>query len=223
MALEDFTTYTEVDPLNRFTVTSHNIDVFDLSKSEDAYVYSDKGVDHFDGDYEHLEDAIIHNTTSHRSECGLWGLSNVVDELNTLLSTYDVHALSVLYETPDVRFQLYEGVSGSLYSDSFLGGSFETAYYFKIIRGESVGTYGTLYCYIYDDAERTSLVDTLSLALHEKRDFRYVYAVNSVNTGGTTRHFYADINNLDLGEAGAPALLRRGLGRGLNRGVGRGL
>lgn len=209
MALENFITYTEVDPLNRFTITSHNIDVFNLSKSEDAYVYFDKGVDHFDGDYEHLEDAIIHNTTSHRSECGLWGLSNVVDDRNTLRSTYDVHSLSAFYETPDIFFSLTEGVSGSSYTDSFLSGSFETAYYFKIIRDESIGTYGTLYCYIYDDAERTSLVDTLSLALHEKRDFRYVYAVSSYNTGGTTRHFYADINNLDLGEAGVQIFRRR--------------
>ena len=54
MALEDFTTYTEVDTAGRLTVTSDTITIENLDRDEDSYIYADKGADFFDGDYEHL-------------------------------------------------------------------------------------------------------------------------------------------------------------------------
>ncbi|MCL4873868.1 hypothetical protein KJ039_07295 [bacterium] len=56
-------------------------------------------------------------------------------------------------------------------------------YYLEIERDEAVGTYGTLYCRIYDDEARTNLVDTLSLTLRAAQDLRYVYALNTYESG----------------------------------------
>ena len=51
-----------------------------------------------------------------------------------------------------------------------------TQYYLRICRDESIGTYGTLYCYIYSDAAMMELVEVVSLALDVKTNFRYAYA-----------------------------------------------
>ena len=47
MAIENFTTYTEVDPNNKLTVTSTKITAVDLDRDEDAYVYKDFGANNF--------------------------------------------------------------------------------------------------------------------------------------------------------------------------------
>ena len=48
MAVEDFTTYTEVDPNSRITVSSTKVTWASVQRDEDAYVYKDKGVNYFD-------------------------------------------------------------------------------------------------------------------------------------------------------------------------------
>ena len=53
---EDFTTYTETDPGADITKTADRITFTALRTREDTfYVYKDKGVDHFNGNFEHLE------------------------------------------------------------------------------------------------------------------------------------------------------------------------
>lgn len=73
------------------------------------------------------------------------------------------------------RLRLIEN-DGTLYYDTFTFAA-SVQYYTKFKRDESVGAYGTAYGYIYDDAARTSLLDTLSQALHAKRDYAYVKVV----------------------------------------------
>jgi hypothetical protein len=60
-----------------------------------------------------------------------------------------------------------------------------TTYSIIIMRDDDAGTYGTLYAYIYNGS---TLVDTLSIALTESQDLRYMYAYSSyaVGSGGTT-------------------------------------
>ncbi len=62
--------------------------------------------------------------------------------------------------------------------------STDTDYYLKVTRDESEGTYGKLYCYIYSDSVRLTLVDTLTVTLTEKQDFRYQFG--SISHDGTT-------------------------------------
>jgi|GEM_PF-1428486 len=201
MAVEDFTTYTEVDPNSHITVTASRVAYAGLSTSEDAYVYKDKGVDHFAGDYEHLATVLIDAVTGD----GLvfnWVLANLINDMKGIADAAgDYNGAATRYTNSDTSYKvsLYERVGASAYSDVYVG-AVDTIYYLKIKRDEGVGTYGTLYCYIYSDAARTNLLDTLTLTLHEKEDFRYIYACNSYNNAsGFTITGYTE--NLDLQEA----------------------
>ncbi|GAJ05532.1 unnamed protein product, partial [marine sediment metagenome] len=55
MADEDLSTYIEHDiPANRLGVTPSTATMTDLDMDETVWLEDDKGVDHFDGDYEHF-------------------------------------------------------------------------------------------------------------------------------------------------------------------------
>ena len=79
MALEDFTTYTEVDTANdriQLVGTSH-IDFVSSRNAEETYLYKDYGADHF-GDFTHKVDA---SCASGTWVGWVWGLSNTADEI----------------------------------------------------------------------------------------------------------------------------------------------
>jgi hypothetical protein len=50
MAIQNFTTWTEIDPSSVITVTPTSITVDDMERRDDGSVYKDYGVNHFDGD-----------------------------------------------------------------------------------------------------------------------------------------------------------------------------
>jgi hypothetical protein len=205
MASEDFTTYTETDPGNDFTVTSSRITVSTLAENRDSFVYDDKGVDHFDGDYEHLETVYITSQdTSNNVE--VYCLANVIDDFKSIRDVLNEDAIAVeLFRTTggDYQITLKEVDSGTQYADGYVGLNTATLYYLTIERDESVGTYGTIYLYLYDDSDRTSLVDTMSITLHtSKKDYRYVYGIQSFNSGNV-QTFSGYTENLDLQEAAA--------------------
>lgn len=210
MSFEDFTTYTKVDPNNRYTVAANNITVNNLSRDEIAYIVFDKGVDFFDGDYEHLLDFRVASSSSIISTVHPWMLANELGDARAVLDVgrLGAHALELLEVGAVMNCTLTESVfEGLRFNDAFAG-SVNTYYYVRIVRDEAVGTFGTLYCYIYTDSDRTTLVDTLILTLHEKRDFRYVYAAASYNFA-ESKAFDGIIANLDLGLVAAAAGRRR--------------
>lgn len=190
---EDFTTYTEIDPNGRLSQTATTSSYTSLTRNEDAYLYLDKGLGHFDGDFTHY---LAINYTSQDSGSSVVYLWAVGQELQsavgmTKLSIYTYNSTIRIQET-DSADNNYDSGNTSL----ILGNT----YYLTIERDESIGTYGTLYVYVYTDETKTSLQATLSLALHEsKKDFRYLYIPSSCNTGNA----YAQtgyIENLDLNE-----------------------
>ena len=56
--------------------------------------------------------------------------------------------------------------------------------------------------YIYSDSERTILLDTLGINLHSsKKDYRYVYGLNTANSGAAGEQVgYVQNLNLNLPE-----------------------
>ena len=202
MSFEDFTTYVEVDPNAHISVATNVITFTGLARNESAYVYKDAGVDHFNGDFTHLIDAIYTSVTG-TDVLGNWALGNDIGEL-FLLHSAGKNALIVFRsEASGVNANDYlrENDGGTLYTSSYVDTLSPQNRYYKIKRDENVGTYGTIYLYIYSDAARTNLLSTLSIALHtSKKDYRYIYAVQSYNDGkagaGTGRN-----ENLDLQEA----------------------
>jgi len=184
MATEDFTTYTEVDPGSKITVTSSKVSWATLGHNQEAYVYKDKGVDYFDGDFEHLLTVDFSDATN-GGRIQHWVVANDLGGYVPLddagKSFLCVSSRKVASPSPLWRLRIIEVDSGTEYASTEIGFPQNTLY-LKVVRDESVGTYGTLYCYVYTDAARTTLEDTLSLTLHtSKKDYRYIYACQTTN------------------------------------------
>lgn len=193
MAIEDFTTFTEVDPNSKITVTASRVTWAALHRDEDAYVYKDKTAGYFAGNFEHQFTLRITGMTNQGIAInGVWALTNLLDDLTGIeVASGDYLVLQIADKTRQINFAEFNG--GTYYACSAYVLSDDTSYYLTIKRDETVGTYGALYCYIYSDVTRATLLDTLSLSLHDKIDFRYIHAVisrdandNTTNTSGYT-------------------------------------
>jgi len=189
---EDLTTYTLFG--NHISRTADRVTWAGLLRNEDAYLYDDKDANHFDGDFEHLFKAYWEDPNDYPdSEWAwvvTWALANLVDDWVGIVGANGDGLCISSYLKPNEGVKstyLRELDGGSEYSDTSALIVFDTIYYIEVERDESVGTYGTLYAYIctgnyYDDGG--SLVDSMSVALHtSKKDFRYIYAVQSYNSG----------------------------------------
>lgn len=209
MATENFTTYTETDPGGKITVTSSKVDVATLLDSEVSRVYKDAGVNHFAGDYEHLVTVYCSSATVTGLSNVVWAVANVSNG-DVALNGFgnDANWLRMYEETGSTAsLYLQENDGGSSYTDTNTSLSLSTPYYLKIKRDESIGTYGTLYCYIYSDSGRTSLVDTLSITLHtSKKDYQYVYAHAGWNSEAGSYSWTGYTENLDLQEGATSSI-----------------
>jgi len=183
---------------NTLTVAGNNNTAFSIQRVFDA--------GHFSGDFEHVVAVELNNDGSINYGWGpFWGLSNETAESAHSFKEIKEASGDGLYITQYeasnsvVWFRLSEISTGTEYSDNYYSASYDTWYYCEIERDESTGTYGTLLCRIYSDESRSTLVDTLSVTLHEKEDFRTVYAVASYYPNASNRPYSQDIKNLDLG------------------------
>ena len=209
MATEDFTTYSiRPDPLVLTTVTAPKVSWAALAGSDDELVYDDKGADHFGADFEHLCEVYI-DTTNNNAYHGTWSLADYVDDYGGLDSASKDLFTCYIGEFADANFiQMREIVAGTLYASAAYAFAEDTLYHLKIKRNSGVGTYGTLYCYIYEDdgGSPGDLLDTLSITLqnptgYENGDakFRYIYGLMSTD-GERAETQTAYLQNLDLQE-----------------------
>jgi len=194
---EDFTTYTEVDPNSRYSITATTITVTGLTRNEDAYVYDDKGVDHFGASFEHLVDVKATSFTS-SGIVHCWAVSNVVDDASSWVVNYS-QAASVNWYGSGPRLYIRNFESGNL---DTANASLNTQYYLTISRSNE-----TLTCEIYTDSSRTVeyLHDTITTGVPASRTYRYIFGANSHNSGNPDRLVSAVISNLDLQEGGGPS------------------
>lgn len=200
MSIENFTTYTEVDPSECLTVAADNVAGESIPSNASNYIYKDKGVDHFNGDFIHYID-IIFSATTLGATVAIWLLANEIGSAD-VFDTENLSNNSIRWErnADGYRLILFERDGANQYTDIAEGLITNTNYYLKIVRDENVGDYGTLYCYIYSDAARTVLVDTLTITLHtSKKDYRYIYPIAGYNQGGSYPATGV-ISNLDLNE-----------------------
>lgn len=215
--IEDFTTYTEVDPGSDITKDSNTISFTQVdTRNTDSYVYYDKGVDHFDGDFSHrfklLVDYFSGDANGNVAILYVQTITNQIDDIYGLVQAdYSLLGQWVYNNGGVYRFSLIEWDSGDSYTDYFEPFSLDIVYYWTFERDEGVGTYGTIYDYIctgnYYGESGSSLIDTLSVALHtSKKDFRYDFAVASYNTGLTNRYVTGWFEDLDLQEGEAEAV-----------------
>jgi hypothetical protein len=200
MPFEDFATYTEVDPNSRISVTSSTITATALTRDEDAYVYDDKTVGNFDGDFTHLLTATRDNSTN-VGNASAWALTNAIDDSQGLIAASESF-LYLLYNNSTNLF-LAESDAGTVYTDFITTLTEGQTYYKTIERDESIGSFGQLTCKIYSDSIRTVLIDTLVLTLHAKLDLRYIFGLMSYDDNNPSRTVDLTVSNLDLGAVGA--------------------
>ena len=198
--LENFTTFTEVDEDGDYTITSTKIDISSLRGDAVSYVYKDMGANFFSGDFTHKLEVFVNSGSSDGQSTKLWAVSNDIGTYSSLTTgSKSFLALRADREGTQSLIRIIEVDSGTAYTDQWIGGDDDTLYYLTITRDEATGTYGTIYCYIYSDSGRTTLVDTLSVALHtSKKDFRYIYGAMSRGTTGESDYFTGYVQNLDL-------------------------
>jgi len=207
MGYESFRTFNKYDPNGDVVKQRFWVKAQGVSWSDIWNVRKDFGGDVFTGDYVHTVEAQYWNA-SPMATCSIWGLVQIPSLMPNfttipylIAAGLDAHAVEFLHFLGTDLLSLRELDGGTVYQDNNTTDiSSDTVYYLEMERDEDVGTYGALYCRIYSDEERTTLVDTLSLALHEKRDFEGVMALAAHDTSEYPDYYYSvQIDNLDLG------------------------
>lgn len=189
---ENYTTYAEVDPNNHIEKTAYHID-FDAYRDEDAYVYKDYGVGHFT-DFQHLVDVEIMTVTNYGKGI-VWCLSNLVDDIKGIRDASGDYLSVTLDQSGLNRIYITECDAGTQYNNIYTGINVSQPYYLTLNVSST-----DFMCRIYFDSERTNLLDSLNLTLHNTYSFRYIFGCNTLNSGTSTVHIDLDIDNLDLGE-----------------------
>lgn len=202
MAIEDLTTYTEEDPNSRISRSWDMATVAGLTRQESAWLVKDKGANHFDGDFEHQFEGYFDAAVNY-GFCMIWALANTINDLSAILTASEDELAVYFYReehTASHKIKLAESDGGS-FAEASTNVALDTRYWFTVKRDESVGPYGTIYLYIYSDSGRTTQIagSPLSIALHSsKKDFQYIYAIQSYNDGAAAHEISAWMKNLVL-------------------------
>ncbi len=191
---EDFTTYTT----SGVTATATRITWTSVDRTSTAKGYKDKGVDFFSGNFTHY---IILLQGTHIAGSGdsfaCWLVSNGIGSWRShkFSGSHEFIGLGIStptgYNTTGLLFIAEGNGAGGVQASSTYTITQNTLYYLKIVKDESVGAKGTVYCYVYSDAARTVLLTTLTRTLsYGLFDYRYLYAFDNYGhpTGGGFAH-----------------------------------
>jgi hypothetical protein len=173
---EDFTSYTEVDPGADITVAADTITFTALPRNVTSYVYQDFGTDYWSGDFEHRVKVNMSSTGTGIAHTLMF--ANSVDDAKGIDDATGDY-LSVYIFAGCFRIQECNG--GSLKNGEAYAYSTSTDYYLRFRRVEADSTYGTVYLDIYSDVGYSALLSTVSVELRAKKDYRYLYSLNSHN------------------------------------------
>ena len=175
-AYEDYTTYTEVDILDRITVEANRITYGVVNTRDASMVYKSFGEDYFDANFT-MNFTVNFAAIQSDALPTLWMLANIVE--STRYMKLNENFLAVWYYDDDIV--LVEYAERTEYTDKYAMTP-PCTLYLTIVRDETTD-FGLLYCCIYSDFARTTLLDSLSITLHEKQDFQYLYAYNGYDYG----------------------------------------
>lgn len=196
---EDYTTYTESDISGTITVDSATkISGLLLPRVGTDRVVKDFGAAFFDGDFVHALDFATDTPYINSYGVVVWAVSTVdsspVNRPDILFLNYNEqgafnHVLSLTQRSGNVLRD------GATFNAGILADG--TRMYVTFTRDESIGAEGELKMEVYSDAGRTTLLTTETIVLFTKEDFRYMYALASLGTGGAET-WTGDVQNLDL-------------------------
>ncbi|MCP4568374.1 MAG: hypothetical protein GY841_12425 [FCB group bacterium] len=183
-SVEDLATdYTSVSLLSSYTtIITAKIIWTDLVYGVPfSMVYSrrDFGTDYFDGYIRLRFNTQLTSDPANGSPVCLLMFSNTTSDYVSAVAGASARIGLLWNEEAGVhKIRLFDKFGG----ESSASLSLSTDYYVEFVRDETVGANGTIYAYIYSDTGFSVLVDTLSVALAAKDDFRYFAFVTTATT-----------------------------------------
>jgi len=209
IVFEDFTTFTEYDPNEVIDIINSTLINANVSRGYDEYVYKDYGVEYFEN-FTHTLDGKFGQDLNIDSICFPQLLSNDIDDAKGLTNNnkdfigFYSYDFSIPPPTPTQTITLRECDAGTSYINVSSVLSNDVWYYFRFHKN---GTYLNLAYWTNgddrDNNNRTagSYVEDLTLNLQHNYKFRYLFVVNTWNTGINYRT-KTYIRNLWIGTEG---------------------
>lgn len=227
MATEDFTTYTEVDPNSHLTQTAARSTYTGLTRSEVAYLYKDYGVAHFNASFRHNFDFKMSSGTAAGNGSAVhWALTNTLNDMQANQNAKNAEiGFWIFYGDTTLTCYIEEVTSlgNSELATDTTSLSLNVAYFGQAFFDSTVGTFGTLYIYVYptatDRTNGTNKTMTLTGTLTATVSFRYLMSPQSWNHADTANTVTGYVENLDL-SAPAPAGTTTNISTLLMMGVG---
>jgi len=206
MAVEDFTTYDEVDPNNHIGLVGTNHIDFDCYENETAHRYKDYGIDYFGSNWQHKINIEFKNHSVLFPQAYVWFLGN---EVGSILQMYRANKTFLMIGAQQGWtniMRLQEAHAGGFRSGvPDFHPVINTPYYLTITK---VGI--AVSCAIYLNIGRAGAPEaTLNLALLADHKFKIVAPAITNNTG-IFCNWDVDIENLDLGAGWIPPPTGRG-------------
>ena len=189
--MENFSNYTRVDPNNHISITSLRVTGNTINKNESCYVYKEKRVDYFTGDFTHLFTIKTMTSGVLGSQVYLYGLTNTIDTANHWVN----HSIAVINYCDGDCTSLLLYRLGYPVAASIEDVPFDTVYYCKLTRVSNTYT-----LYVYTDADRTNLLDSITRTDSNPISARCIYALSSYGSGSERPCYGAYIEELNIGE-----------------------
>jgi hypothetical protein len=174
---ENYSTYTSVDPNSNFSISPYVITVTNMRRDVKAYIYYDKGVGYFAGNFTHILDGKI-TASDYEGNALIWSMWNALGGEDELHPTKN--GIEILFGRAGSGgggyYYIYfrEWYNNANYDASWNSAVLNTTYYFTITRVGAVLTVK-----IYSDYARNTLLATLTKNLHTTDAYRYIYAMQS--------------------------------------------
>jgi hypothetical protein len=198
---EELSSYIQVDPSNVLDTTYTKLTFTSQSRAMIDYCYKDFGADHFSGNFSFDFEYKItgHNSGGVNPQAAFIALNNTLGSYSAVLAAKG-NIQCILGGRATAPFiAIHECAAGILYNSAFFTPALNVNYYMTFSRDMSVGAHGILTLKIFSDASRTRLVATLTLALHKQVAFRYLLAIQSVNSGHPTAVMSGVVDHLVIG------------------------
>jgi len=204
MATEDLTTYTEYDVNSHLTITSTKATAASVHGNETVYAIKDFGANYFDALDINFE-LYIESSASGNGRGGI-GLSNIANVAINGFNSSSVSATIALGNDSVVRISLMRGAFTA--TDLYVG-SHSTLYYCTLSRAAGNDT---ISLFIYSDASREILLDTLVVAGFSTVKYQYLYGFVNYNDSDSFMIFSGYVQNIDLGPVAKEDTLQFDLG-----------
>jgi hypothetical protein len=197
---EDFSLYDETDPSGVMSVIANEASFSNLTRATSTYLKKDFGAAHF-GDYSIDFDYRVSacSSGSLNFNGSFIVLSNSIGDWQAIKNAGGAQHGVFGGNNGASRFLcLSEIAAGTGYSSglSMFAPALNTTYHCRLKRDMSVGAYGSITLEVYSDTAHTQLLNSQTLALHSSQSFRYLYIIQSVNSGHSTVSMSGSISNV---------------------------